>query len=117
MANETDKNESRIIGEIEEAPNFDKLYEIIKNKETIAGFKYNFNADFLVDKINQIREELKDSQKEGDIKDLNPEAIKRFMVMENMTIKELILYITRKDGLRAKVIELAIDEVIERKGR
>lgn len=108
----TNENELRIIGEIEQAPNFDKLYEIIKNKETIAGSKYSCKADFLVDRINQIREELKDSQREGDIKDLNPEAIKRFMVMENMTIRKLILYITRSDGLRAKVIELAINEII-----
>lgn len=110
--NEVNQNELRVVGEIEQVLDFDKLYKIIRDKKTIAGCKYNFNADFLIDKINQIREELKDSQREGDIKDLSPKAIENFIAIENMTIRELIISITRKDGLRAKVIELAINEMI-----
>lgn len=114
----TDENELRVVGDIEGALDFDKLYEVIRNKGTIVGtivgFRHNYEADFLIDKINRIREELEDSRKEGEIEDFSREAIKRFMAKKNMIIKELIHCITRSEGLRAKVVELAIDEVIER---
>lgn len=101
MANE---NELRAIGDFEEALDFDKLYEILRSK---------YKAHLLIDKINQIREDLKDSRREGEIEKLTPEGIGRFMA-GNMIIKKQILDITREEGLRTKVIELAIYEVIER---
>ncbi|MBZ9577644.1 hypothetical protein KJA13_01225 [Patescibacteria group bacterium] len=95
------------------ALDFDKLYEILRSKRVIAGSKYNYEAHLLIDRINQIREDLEDSRREGEIKELTPEGIGRF-ITENENLKEQIRNITRKEGLRTKVIELAIDEVIER---
>jgi len=118
MANETNQanqNELRIIGDIEEAPSFDKLYEIIRKKGIITSSKHKYEAPYLINKIDQIRGELGDSQKEDEIKDLSRKAIKRFMAKKNLIIKKLIIDITRSNGLRAKVIELVINEVIERK--
>ena len=113
MTNEADQNELRIIEEIEEAPNFDKLYEIIRKKGVITSSKHKYEAPYLINKIDQIRGELGDSQKENEIKDLSREVIEIFMARKNMIIKKLIIDITRSNGLRARVIELAIDEVIK----
>jgi len=116
MANQemTDENEMRVIGDIEKALDFDKLYKILRSKRVITGSKgKKYQARDIIDKIARIREDLEDSRREGEIEELTPEGIGEFMV-GNMIIKKQILDITRNEGLRAKVKELAIDEVIER---
>jgi len=107
MAN---KNELRVIGDIEETSDFDKLYEILRRKKVIAGSKYNYEARYLIDRINQIREELEDSRRDGDIKILAQEKIKEFMEKDEI-LKKLLRDITKREGLRAKVKELAINEL------
>lgn len=107
-------NESRVIGDIKGALDFDKLYEILRSKRVIAGSKgRKYQAGNIIDKIARIREDLEDSRREGEIEELTPEGIGIFMA-GNMIIKKQIHDITRREGLRNKVIELAIDEVIER---
>ena len=110
MANE---NELRVIGDIEEVSDFDKLYEILKSKGVITGSICDYEACYLIDKISQIREELEDSRRKGKIKTLTQEKIKEFMA-RNEILKKQIRNITKSEGLRAKVKELAIDEVIEK---
>jgi len=96
---------------IEKALNFNELYEILINKEVIAGSKEKrYQAEDIIDQIAQIREDLEDSRRELGIEELTPERIGRFMV-ENESLKKQILGITRKEGLRTKVIELAIKEI------
>jgi len=106
MTDQADKNELRIVGDIEEVPDFDKLYEILRKR---------YQAGNIVDQIARIREDLEDSRREGEMGKLTPERIKRFMI-ENQSLKIQILSITRKKGLRVKVIKLAIKEVMEKKG-
>jgi len=115
MANEkmANENELRVIEDIEKALDFDKLYEILRSKGVITGSKCNYEARYLIDKINQLREELEDSRREGDIEILTQEKIKEFMARDEI-LKKQIRNITKSEGLRAKVKELAIDEVIEK---
>ena len=108
MANE---NELRVIGDIEEVSDFDKLYEILKSKWVITGSICNYEACYLIDKISQIREELEDLRREGKIETLTQEKIKEFMA-GNEILKKLLRDITKSEGLRAKVKELAIDELM-----
>jgi len=105
------KNELRIIGDIEEAPDFDKLYEILRSKKIITGSKCNYEACYLIDKINQIREELEDSRRDEDIEILAQKKIKEFMEKDEI-LKKLLRDVTKSEGLRAKVKELAIDGLI-----
>lgn len=96
------------------ALDFDKLYEILRRKRVIVSSKgRKYQAGDIIDKIARIREDLEDSRREGEIEKLTPEGIGRF-ITENENLKEQIRNITRNEGLRTKVIELAIDEVIER---
>jgi len=108
MANE---NKLRVIGDIEEVSDFDKLYEILKSKGVITGSICNYEACYLIDKISQVREELEDSRRDGDIEILTQEKIKEFMARDKI-LKKLLCDITRNEGLRAKVKKLAIDELI-----
>ena len=104
MTEKTDKNELRIIGDIEEASSFDELYEILRKK---------YQAGNMIDNIAQIREDLEDSRREEDIGELTPKGVGRFM-LENESLKRQILNITRKEGLRTRVMELAIKEIMSK---
>jgi len=114
MTDKTDKNELRIVGDIEGVSDFNKLYKILRSKIVITGSKCNYEARYLIDKINQLREELEDSRREGDIEILTQEKIKEFMARDEI-LKKQIRNITKSEGLRAKVKELAIKEVMKRK--
>jgi len=110
MANE---NELRVIEDIEKALDFNKLYKILRSKKVIIGSKgKKYQARDIIDKIARIREDLEDARREGEIERLTQEEIKEFIARDE-NLKEQIWNITRSEGLRAKVIELAIDEVIE----
>ena len=64
MANE---DELRIIGDIEGALNFNELYKVLRRKKVITGSKYNYEADYLIDKIDLLREELEDLRRDKEI--------------------------------------------------
>ena len=135
MTNEKDKkNEQEQIGEeiiledsadkkpdeepvIETAKNFNELYDVIKKTGEIIGSDgTEYDANDLIDRIDELREGLEKLQKKGGIKKikaLTQEAIKELMEADGNS-KMLIRQITRAEGLRNKVVKLAIDEVITR---
>jgi len=105
----TDKTDKR---DIKKASNFDELYKILTRKKVIIGSSgKEYQARNIIDQIAQIREDLEDSQREWGRRELTPEKIGVFM-LENESLKKQIVNITKKDGLRVKVIELAINEII-----
>ena len=101
MANE---DGLRVIGDFEKALDFNQLYEILRSKK-------EYRARIIIDQIARIREDLEDSRREGDIEELTTKGVGIFM-LENESLKKQILSITKKEGLRTKVIELAIKEII-----
>lgn len=111
MANE---DELRIIGDIEGALNFNELYKVLRRKKVITGSKCNYEADYLIDKIDLLREELEDLRRDKEIGELTPERIGRF-ITENKNLNKQICNITKSEKLRAKVKKLAIEEVMEKK--
>lgn len=111
MTEKTDKNELRVVGDFEKALDFDQLYKILRSKRVIIGSSgKKYPARNIINQIARIREKLEDSRIEKEIGKLTPERIGIFMA-ENESLKELILSITRKEGLRTKVIELTIKEI------
>ena len=98
----------------EEVKNFSELYNVIIKKGKVIGSDgTEHKADDVIAKINQARKALKGLQKQGGITTLTREAIKK-LIKEKSDLMQLIRKITRQEGLRVKVTELAIDEVIER---
>ena len=109
MANE---DGLKIIGDFGKALDFIELYKILRRKGVIIGSRgKEYQARDIIDQIARIREDLEDSRREWGIEELTPEKIGRFM-LENESLKKQILAITNKEGLRTKVIELAIKEII-----
>lgn len=73
--------------EIEETSDFEQLFDLLKQKKEIAGSKQKYKADYLIAAINDFRADLK-------------------------KLIAIDLYkITKKEGLRTKVLELAIREL------
>ncbi len=107
-------DEIRVLGDIEGADNFGNLYEILRRKQIIIGSNgREYKAGDLIELIEDFREDLEHLQKQDKIKELTVESVKR-LVFENEFLKTDILNITRSEGLRNRVVDLAINEVIER---
>ena len=73
--------------EIEETSNFEQLFDLLKQKREIAGSNQKYKADYLIVAINDFRADLK------------------------KLIATDLYKITKKEGLRTKVLELAIREL------
>lgn len=111
MTDKTDKNELRVVDDIKGAVDFSKLYKVLRSKRVIIGSSgKKYLAKTIIDQIARIREYLEDSRREWGTEELTPERIGIFM-LENESLKRQILGITKKDGLRTKIIELAIKEI------
>lgn len=111
----TNEDGLRVIGDIEMASNFNELYEILRRKKVITGSRERkYRAEDIIDQTARIREELEDLRRDGQIGELNTERIGRF-ITENKNLNEQICNITKGEKLRAKVKELAIEEVMKKK--
>jgi len=102
---------------IETAKSFNELYDIVKKVEEVIGSDgTDYEANDLIDRIDELREGLEKIQEKDGIKKLKAlthEAVKE-LIGADENLKMLMRQITRAEGLRNKVIKLAIDEVITR---
>jgi len=102
---------------IKTAKSFDELYEILKKMgEVIGSDGTNYETDDLIDKIDELRENLKNFQEKGklrQLKSLTQETIKG-LIETNENLKMPARQITRTEDLRNKAVKLAIDEIITR---
>ena len=99
-------DEIRIVGEISSTRSFRELYEAIKQKKEIIGSMIKYKPDDLIDEIEDLREALE----EKTINPLTREEIDNFIKKNS----GLFLKFTRNEGLRKKIKQLIVLEIIAR---
>lgn len=93
-----------MVNDIETAKTFGQLYDFIREKKQIQGAKTIYSAGDLLDWIEDIRTALEKQR----INTVTKPEIQAFIQKNNPLFEK----ITRTQGLRKKVIELSIREVI-----
>ena len=107
-----DEDEKNII--FETAKNFDELYILIKKFSKIIGSGgEEYKPDYLINRVKTVRTEIKDFQEKGGITQLTRKEIKN-LIKTNSDLHDLMCRITRSKVLRNRVVNLAIDEIINR---
>ena len=102
---------------IEIAKSFNELYNVLREAGEIIGSDgTGYDANDLIDKIDELREGFEKFRGKGGIKKLKAltqEAVKESIEADG-NLKMLMRQITRAEKLRSRVVKLAIDEVITR---
>lgn len=106
--NEEDEFEMPLEGEIIDTPNFDELYDLIKQKETITGSKQKYKAEYLITVIEDFRKTFKKLIKTATGED----SFKKTNLLEVFSeLLNQLNKITKKEELRFKVLQLSIREI------
>lgn len=92
------------LNDIKTVRNFGQLYDLIREKKQIQGTKTIYLAGDLLDLIEDVRTTLEKQR----INTVTKPKIQAFIQKNNPLFEK----VTRAQGLRRKVIELSIKEVI-----
>jgi len=110
-----DEDEEKENITFETAENFDELYALIEKFGKVIGSNgKEYNSDSLIGKIKTFRARVKDFQEREGITQLTKKEKIRNLIEGNLDLHDLTCRITRSKELRNRVVDLAIDEVINR---